>query len=223
MTKYGCAIVATIVTVALCLTARSQDDGAMPKGSVTTQTATTTQATTMTSQDSGTKSFTFHLQRGQYVFLGLEPGTKVQNESDRGIWHPKKVYIDPASKSEKWDLEIVLSAPEVGNDGSKVWKWKAVWCKADSRGVMREQSSQQWQIEAEAKQKVEDVSVEKVDVSKEKGIDGLEFYKIPMTKIDGETYSVVVAIGDKKELFPKAITVAKRFILFDWETWHKRD
>ena len=161
------------------------------------------------------KVFSFALQKGQYIFIGRETGAKGKGELDQGVDSIGRLHILPDTTST-WDLRVTVQ-PAAGENEEKVWKWEAVWRASDPDGTMHPRTSQTWQDTIPRDKKVEAVPIEKVDASKETGVDGLQFYKIPYAKVDDETHYLIIAIASNEDLFPKAISIPKKY--FTW-TWH---
>jgi hypothetical protein len=164
--------------------------------------------------------FDFPLQRGQYIFIGYETGVKDKSKDELGVEPISRDHILDKAVPEKWDMQIAVE-PAPDEKGEKVWKIAMVWRANDADGVMCQRVALTWMLKVPAGKKVELLPIEKVDVSKEKGIDGLQFYKISYAKVEDEVHYVLVAIGDKKDLFPKVIAIPKKYPIFSWSNWNE--
>jgi hypothetical protein len=200
-------LVVCFVAVALA----ASDGGALAEGSAKTGAAAPKAA--------GEKGvFDFPLQRGQYIFIGYETGVKDKSKDDLGVEPISRNHILDKAVPEKWDMRIAVE-PAPDEKGEKVWKTVMAWRASDADGSMYQRVALTWMLKVPAGKKVEQLPIEKVDASKEKGIDGLQFYKIPYAKVEDEVHYVLVAIGNKEDLFPKAITIPKKYPIFSWSNW----
>jgi hypothetical protein len=162
--------------------------------------------------------FDFPIQRGQYIFIGHEAGAKDKDDYDMGVNPISMDHILDKAVPEKWDMQIAVE-PATDEKGEKVWKSEIVWRASDADGSMHQRLLLKWVFKVPDGKKVELLPIERVDATKEKGIDGLQFYKIPYAKVEGEVYYILVAIGNREDLFPKAITIAKKYFMFSWSHW----
>jgi len=170
---------------------------------------------TQPAPQSQAKVFHFLLQKGQYTFIGRETGTKGKGEMDQGVDPIARLRILPNTKSATWELRVTVQ-PVVDKNGENVWKWEVVWRYGAPDGSMHPRFTSTWQDTIPRDKKAEAVPIEMVDASKEKGVEGLQLYKFPYAKVDDETYYVIIAIADKTDLFPKAISVPKKYIIWNW-------
>jgi hypothetical protein len=162
------------------------------------------------------KTFTIPLQKGDYVFVGLDTGNKGKTEREKGVQFLQRARIDPETQAAAWELQITFQPPK-DDQGAKTFEGTVAWRYGDTSGVLRERISGDWHSVVPADKEVKAIPIEKDDASKEVGVEGLTYYRIPFAEVDGEKHGLVVAITQDKDLFAKAITVPKKFILFNWK------
>jgi hypothetical protein len=165
-----------------------------------------------------TRVFDSPLQRGQYVFIGEDNGIKSKNVMENSVGPLGAIRIDPEAVSEKWVLQIAAQ-PSTGAKGEKIWNWDAAFLANDQDGSMHQRAVFRLRSTVSGDKKLETVKIEKVDASKEAGVEGLQLYKIPYAKVGGETYYIIVTIANQEELFPKAITLSGNYSTYSWHNW----
>ena len=173
------------------------------------------------------KVLTLPIQKGQYVFVGSCLGPQ-QGGSGPGpeIMPAGRFHISAEAASDAWDIQITFEKT-TNEDSEKVWNWKAVIRAKAPDGSMKQQEpcAEGWDMTRFYDKPVQEVPIAMADASKETGIEGLQFYKIPYVKVrvGGEVHYVVIATGKTMELFPKAITIPKPgFSDWNWkENWRE--
>lgn len=161
------------------------------------------------------KTFNILLQRGQYVFIGYDTGKKGKQEIEQGTRPLKKVQIDPNSTSQ-WDMCLKYE-PRTNDDGNKVWNWSCTW-KRHVKTTHRVTSLIcDMPLPIPENGKIESVEMPTIELLADVEINGIMVLKIPYAKVDGETNYLVVCIGDNKESFKEKISIAKSFLLFEWD------
>lgn len=150
---------------------------------------------------------TLAIPKGQYLFVGSYRGPTGGGEPGPVIRPEGQFHVSADAGSDGWDIQMTFEKA-VTEDAEKVWKWKAVVrAKAPDGSMQQRGACAEKDIVRRFYKPVREVPIEIVDASKEKGIEGLSFYKIPYANVAGETRYVVVAMSNNVDLFAKAITV----------------
>ena len=161
------------------------------------------------------KVFTFALKKGEYIFIGPETGTKGKEESEKGVDSIAQLRIDPNTMAAAWEVQITLQ-PSVDEKGGKTWKWALALRYSDNDGVMQDKMTRNGPFSVAAGKKVEALEIVMIDATKEVGVEGLVYFKIPYAEVDGEKNFLIVAIAKNPGAFAKAIPIPKKYIHWDW-------
>jgi hypothetical protein len=172
-----------------------------------------------TTQDTGgVQTFDFPINKGQFIFVGKEMGTNVKNEAEQGTVPIARWHVLSGAATEKWNLRISI-ATVVGPSGERVLKFGAALQTTRVDGSPVDRIRMSWHDEFAAGDIADLTPVQAVDVSKGTGIDEFQLYNISYAKIGDGTRYVIVAIANSGESFSKAISIPKRYVLFDWSQW----
>ena len=163
-----------------------------------------------------TKEFDFPIQRGEYLFMGQESGRKGKSKYDLGTIPLVEIHVAPDAVSQQWNLHVAVQRSDNG-DGTSGWLFGARVECGQGENPRKTQLKIRYQDASTTKQKVEMVSFEKVDASKDAGIKGFQIYRLPYGKIDGELRYLLVCIAKTTEPFKRSITIPQNYIFFKWD------
>lgn len=165
---------------------------------------------------------TLPIQKGQYVFVGAYTGSHGGTQPGRDIRPSGRFHVSADAGSDEWEVRITMEKITT-DDAEKVWKWEAAIRALAPYGFMqqREACADEDMIDHHEKP-VQEVLIEKVDASREAGVQGLQFYKIPYVKVQGEVRYVVIATSSNMDLFPKAVAIPTWVDDWNWkEEWRE--
>lgn len=165
------------------------------------------------------KNVDFEIQRGQYVFVGYDAGTKERYDVEHGMDPRFLVTVARQSAEEKMTMRVSVDLKD-GKLASFPWNFKAaLFTRKDHEGPTtswHDTHNPYVRLSPGGNKRLVElvpVAVEEVNVLDAK----VKKYKIPYLKVDGETRYIVVIIGDKQEDVKAAVKIPRVFVFFKWE------
>jgi hypothetical protein len=152
--------------------------------------------------------FTFHLKKGQYL-LSAFGRTGARTIRPLGGDHFREdcdvtITIQPGARESGQIINQVAWRVEEKTRQTGSGTWGAI----------------KLQDKVEDKADVTDIEATLQDISKEASLGGIQIYRIPYGKADGEIHSFILAIADTPEPFPMIFTIPKTavFAKFEWKS-----
>jgi len=162
----------------------------------------------------------FDLALGDYVFIGLDTGSKGKDPLEIRTIPLEADRVRPDAVEGKWTLKISVW-PDKTTRNEQQWKIRVV-LEGQTKDGAFPFIDRTYRDMPENQKATSPALIRLLDRTKDTAIDGLRVFKVPYAMVDGEEHNLVFAIGNKPELFPKAIQVPRTYIMYTkWDNWER--
>jgi hypothetical protein len=167
--------------------------------------------------DGGEKGKTVHfsLDRGQCLFLGLDTGAQNKRPSEAGLIPLLYAMVRPATTEDRWDFDLTIWE-STDKTGKKCWRIRPNLRSSGPAGDNVGHYDTTWQEIPLRQAGVTSTRIEKRDISKGSGIEGLQLWEIPYGEAEGEVHKLIVGIASDRALLEKGIAVSSAYTMFNW-------
>ena len=157
----------------------------------------------------GQKAFDIRIAKGQYYFTALG------NTGQKNV-----IPLSGARYMVDADLKITIH-PGVSEEGERVWRHEERTQGVKVPGSPTVWDQQNCQDRVKEGKALEDVRATLEDISKLAGIGGVQIYRIPYGKVNGEIRFILIVLADTPDPFSKILTVPKTeaYAKYNWDVW----
>jgi hypothetical protein len=180
---------------------------------------TTMPAEPNSESDAAPTKIEFAIARGDYVFLGIDTGTKDKHKEDLGIIPIGKFRVAGDAASDAWRLEIhAKKAISTQNRGDAAgWLFRSVLFTKYPDGHPKRSIGYHWGDPVNPGVEAEDLPLKATGDSSGNSRNSFRLVYLPFAKANGEVHRLVIAIGPEIPAFQDAIVIPKTYFLFSWD------
>jgi hypothetical protein len=158
------------------------------------------------------------LQKGDFVFIGMEDGVKNKSEIDAGVEPVVKLAFVDASREAELTLRIHVDLRPVGTD-KEPWLMRAEALRGDAaKGDHLFKTTWKDSVKPDETGAAPAVAKLKPELKKE-DVDaaGVSFWRIPYATVRGDTRCVLIVKARSLEEIKKLVRIPKTCVSFKWE------